>query len=127
MVLRKKGLGGRERTASVSTIEGWCKGRGENTGEESRQGTDAEGEKWAFKKGKKVQRSPIRGKEKEVGEILKEMRELEEELYRIRDRTEEELRKKREDIERIEKDMKEMEEKNRREKERGNKAQDRKL
>lgn len=48
MVLRKKGLGGRERTTSVSTIEGWCKGRGKNTGGKSRQGTDAEGEKMGF-------------------------------------------------------------------------------
>lgn len=28
MVLRKKGIGGRGKTACVSTLEGWCKKKG---------------------------------------------------------------------------------------------------
>lgn len=45
IVLRKKRLGGREKTASVNTIEGWYKKKGEKTGEDSREGMDAERER----------------------------------------------------------------------------------
>lgn len=48
MVLRKKGIGGREKTASVSTLEGWCKDRREDTRKNSRKETDAEVKEWAF-------------------------------------------------------------------------------
>lgn len=89
IVLRKKEIGGKEKTASVSTLEEWCKGRGEDTGEDSRWEAGAEGEEWVFKKERKVQRSLIRGKEgKEVGEILKEMKELKEEMNRMKERNE---------------------------------------
>lgn len=42
MVPRKKGIGSGEKTASVSTLEGWCKNRGENTRKNSRKGMDTQ-------------------------------------------------------------------------------------
>lgn len=45
MVLRKKRIQGREKMASVSLLEGWCKRRGEKTGKSSRKGMNAEEEK----------------------------------------------------------------------------------
>lgn len=44
MVLRKKEIGDRERTASVNSLEKWCKRRKEKAGIDSREKTNAEGE-----------------------------------------------------------------------------------
>lgn len=83
----KKGLDGREETASVNTPEG-VKGRGKETVYDSREGIEAERKKkdGAFMKGKKVQRSLIRGNEgEEVVELLKEWREWKKEMNKIKE------------------------------------------
>lgn len=83
----EKGLGGREGTASVNTLEG-VKGRGKETAYDSWEGTEAEGKEkdGAFMKGKKVQRSLIRGKEgEEVVELLKEWRDWKKEMNKMKE------------------------------------------
>lgn len=48
MVLRKKEIKGRERTASVSSLEEWCK-ETKATDKDSKEKTNTEGQEWVFK------------------------------------------------------------------------------
>ncbi|XP_066585918.1 golgin subfamily A member 6-like protein 22 [Prorops nasuta] len=103
-LIRDRGEGERRRTESTGSMEEFLRGkREEREGEEER----GRGDKWAFKKSARVERSPVRGEEGGMEKVLKAIEGIKEKMDGIEEGKKEILKKIEEVREEIEKDRRE--------------------